>query len=67
MESHRRYGYMRRCPDLFWDEEKARYMCGLMLDPEMSEQVRKSQHEGQGCYAPLNAWREEVRNRDSEK
>lgn len=42
MESHRKYGYMRRCPDLFWDEEKQRYMCGMMLDPdpETAEQAK---------------------------
>jgi hypothetical protein len=66
MESHRKYGYMRRCPDLFWDEEAGRYLCGLMLAPETAEQVKQSQHAGQGCYAPLNSWREEVRNRDED-
>ena len=50
MESHRRYGYMRRCPDLFWDDKAGRYMCGLMLDPETAEETKRSQHAGQGCY-----------------
>jgi len=67
MDSHRKYGYMRRCPDLFWDEDKSRYMCAMMLDPEIGEQVKKSQHAGQGCYAPRNSWREDVRNRDDDK
>ncbi len=66
MESHRRYGYMPRCPDLRWDEEQGRYLCGLMLDPETAELFRRTQHEGQGCYAPLNAWRDDVRNRDDD-
>lgn len=62
-ESHRRYGYTKRCPELLWDEENARYICKLMLDPEYGEEVRKSQHEGQGCYAPLNSWRKDVKDR----
>lgn len=62
-ESHRKYGYTKRCPDLQWDEEKARYICKLMLDPKEGENVRQSQHEGQGCYAPLNDWRKDVKNR----
>lgn len=62
-ESHRKYGYTKRCPDLLWDEENTRYICRLMLDPAYSEKVRESQHEGQGCYAPLNDWRKDVKNR----
>ncbi|WP_366141540.1 hypothetical protein [Pseudodesulfovibrio sp.] len=65
-ESHRRHGYVRRCPDLKWDEAKGRYLCGLMLDPDQGAEVRRSQHAGQGCYAPLNAWRKDVRNRDKD-
>jgi hypothetical protein len=57
---------MPRCPDLRWDEEQGRYLCGLMLDPETAELFRRTQHEGQGCYAPLNAWRDDVRNRDDD-
>lgn len=63
-ESHRQYGYMRRCPDLKWDDEQGRYLCLMMLDPEKGDQARRSNHEGQGCYAPLNKWRDDVRNRD---
>ncbi len=66
MESHRRYGYMRRCPDIIWDEEAGRYLCGLMLNPETAEQFKRSQHAGEGCYAPLNSWRDDVRNRDED-
>ncbi len=62
-ESHRRYGYTKVCPELLWDEASRRYLCKLMLDPEYGEAVRQSQHAGQGCYAPLNAWRKDVRNR----
>ena len=65
-ESHRRHGYTRRCPDLLWDEKQGRYLCGLMLDPDQGEEVRRSQHAGQGCYAPLNSWRKNVRNRDDD-
>jgi hypothetical protein len=57
---------MPRCPDLRWDEEQGRYLCGLMLDPETAELFRRTQHEAQGCYAPLNAWRDDVRNRDDD-
>ena len=63
MDSHRRYGYLRRCPDLFWDDEAARYLCRLMLDSEIAPEVRRNQHAGQGCYAPLCAWRQDVKDR----
>jgi hypothetical protein len=66
MESHRRYGYMPRCPDLRWDDAQGRYLCGLMLDPETASLFRRTQHEGQGCCAPLNGWRDDVRNRDED-
>ena len=65
-ESHQRYGYVKRCPDLKWDDEAKRYVCGLMLDPEEGEAVKRSQHAGQGCYAPLNSWRGDVRDRDED-
>ncbi|WP_319469110.1 hypothetical protein [uncultured Pseudodesulfovibrio sp.] len=66
MFSHRLYGYTKRCPAIHWDEEQNRYICKLMLDPEKGEEARSSQHEGQGCYAPLNSWRDDVRNRDND-
>ncbi len=62
--SHRLYGYMPRCPDLLWDEAASRYVCLLMRDPERGAEVRAALGAGQGCCAPLNAWRADVRNRD---
>ncbi|TVM17563.1 hypothetical protein DPQ33_07895 [Oceanidesulfovibrio indonesiensis] len=65
-DSHRRYGQRRRCPDLYWDDKRHRYMCGLMDDPEVGPAVRHAQDEGGGCCAPLNPWRQDVRNRDED-
>lgn len=65
MDSHRRYGYLRRCPDLLWDEAAERYVCLLMRDPVLGAAVRRAQNEGGGCCAPLNDWRDDVRNRDA--
>ena len=63
MDSHRRYGYVRRCPDLFWDETTGRYFCRLMRDPELAAEIRRNQHTGLGCCAPLCAWRKDVKFR----
>lgn len=62
--SHRKYGYKRRCPELYWDRQAGRYLCALMDDPEEGEAARRSLFQGQGCCAPLNPWRGNVRNRD---
>ncbi|MEF2145485.1 MAG: hypothetical protein V3573_08570 [Desulfovibrionaceae bacterium] len=64
--SHRKYGYMRRCPDLYWDETAKRYLCRTMSDPVQGEDARRQLFEGQGCCAPLTHWREDVRNRDED-
>jgi hypothetical protein len=64
MESHRRYGYLPRCSDLRWHEVSGRYVCLLMDDPEQGAAAREALNEGQGCCAPLNRWRDDVRNRD---
>jgi len=61
--SHRRHGYVGRCPDLAWDPGQGRYLCGLVLDPELGATVRAEQFVGEGCCAPLNAWRGDVRDR----
>jgi len=65
--SHRKYGQLRRCPDLYWDPRANRYFCGLMGDAEQGVEVRRQNFEGQGCCAPLNPWRADVRNRDGEQ
>lgn len=64
--SHWRHGYTRRCPELYWDEELGRYMCAAMDDPEEGDYARRKLYEGQGCCAPDNPFRDDVRNRDRE-
>ncbi len=59
-DSHIRYGYLERCPDIYWDEAQGLYRCRLAHDPE----TRRNQAMGKGCCAPLNSWRKDVRNRD---
>ena len=62
--SHRRHGHTRRCPDLAWSEDQGRYICLIMLDKELEPRHRLELHQGEGCCAPLNPWRDDVRNRD---
>lgn len=57
------HGFMRRCPELIWDETTGRYMCLLMLDPEHGDAHRLEIGAGEGCCAPLNSWRKDVRHR----
>ncbi|SDB33715.1 hypothetical protein SAMN05660653_01618 [Desulfonatronum thiosulfatophilum] len=64
MESHRKHGYMPRCPEVFWDPFQQRYQCSMMLDPVQGLASRKALLQGKGCCAPLNPWRDDVRNRD---
>lgn len=64
--SHRKYGYTKRCPDLYWDDTLKRYLCGLMEDESEGEDARRELFEGQGCCAPLMTWRDDVRNRDND-
>ena len=55
-----RYGYRERCPDIFWDENAGRYLCRRAADPAFRAVLAM----GEGCCAPLIAWRDAVRNRD---
>ena len=64
MESHRKHGYQPRCPEIVWDADSSRYNCRLMQDPVHGASSRKALLQGKGCCAPLNPWREHVRNRD---
>ncbi len=64
MESHRKHGYLPRCPEIIWDVVNVRYTCRLMQDPVSGAASRKALLQGKGCCAPLNTWREDVRNRD---
>lgn len=57
---------MRRCPDIFWSADRHRYLCRLMTKQVEGKDIRRSQHAGKGCCAPLNAWRKDVRNRDGD-
>ncbi|NDV23783.1 hypothetical protein FMS18_13800 [Desulfovibrio sp. JC022] len=62
--SHRKYGYVRRCPDLLWSQDQGRYICLLMGHPEEGDDAKRQLFEGEGCCAPLMTWRDDVRNRD---
>ncbi|WP_027721665.1 hypothetical protein [Maridesulfovibrio zosterae] len=64
--SHRKYGYTKRCPDLFWDKCMNRYICLLMRDAQESEDAKRQLFEGQGCCAPLMTWRDNVHDRDND-
>ncbi len=59
------HGHQDRCVELLWDESLRCYRCRLMRDPAWRDRARTSQHAGQGCCAPLNPWRTDVRNRES--
>ena len=63
-DSMRRHGYLPRCPELFWSDEAGRYLCLTMLEGESGDGIRRDQHTGGGCCAPLNSWRQDIRNRD---
>ncbi len=60
----RRHGYLPRCPELIWSEQEKRYLCATMLQGRSGDAIRRNQHTGQGCCAPLNAWRNDVHNRE---
>jgi hypothetical protein len=62
--SHQLYGYQRRCPDLAWDAALARYVCRLLDHPDRAVEFATALNLGQGCCAPLNSWRQDVRDRD---
>lgn len=66
MESHILYGYRKRCPDLYWDAVGGIYRCRLAEDPERGERFRFLLGVGEGCCAPLNTWRNDVKNRDED-
>ncbi|GAB7079237.1 hypothetical protein [Megalodesulfovibrio paquesii] len=60
-ESHRRHGYLRRCPELLWDAEAGRYWCGLMQDRRTEDAAKAALAAGEGCCARHNPWRKDVR------
>ena len=57
---------MRRCPDLFWDDALGCYRCAMADDPEWGPFVRRGQDMDGTCCAPLNPYRDDVKNRDDE-
>lgn len=62
--ARRLYGNIRECPQLLWDEDKSRYMCGLMMiGGPVGESYRKELYAGAGCCCGLNSWRQDVRKR----
>jgi hypothetical protein len=65
VESHILYGYLPRCPDLYWDKASHCYRCRLAEDPQHGERFRFLLGVGHGCCAPLNPWREAIRCRDT--
>lgn len=64
VESHIRYGYLPRCPDLYWHEASGCYRCRMAEDPVIGERIRRLLGVGDGCCAPLNSWRADVRDRE---
>jgi len=60
-ESHIRHGYRERCPDVHWDENLGLYRCDRSDEPGFRELLAM----GEGCCAPLNSWRDDVKNRDN--
>ncbi len=62
--SRRLYKSADICPQLQWDENKARYFCGLMLLPgNIGIEYRKELHAGAGCCSNLNDWRKDIKER----
>ena len=62
VESRILHGYKRRCPEIFWDEALKLYRCKL----SGSQRMRLLLAMGEGCCAPLNSWRDDVRDRDAQ-
>nr|WP_243359512.1 hypothetical protein [Fundidesulfovibrio terrae] len=58
-ESHILHGYRERCPEVYWDAELSIYRCRLSVHARFRQALAM----GEGCCAPLNGWREDVRNR----
>ena len=59
VESHIKHGYRERCPEVFWDNDLRCYRCRLSAD----DSLRRLLGIGEGCCAPLNPWRDDVKDR----
>lgn len=56
------------CPQLIWDEEKNRYICGLMTLPgNLGLEYQKELAAGAGCCMNLNDWRKDIKKRTPDK
>ncbi|MDD4953076.1 MAG: hypothetical protein PHV85_11050 [Desulfovibrionaceae bacterium] len=64
--SHQLYGYQKRCPDIYWDQARGRYLCRLFSDPAKGREHREALAAGDGCCGRFNPWRDDVRNRDAD-
>ncbi|WP_235619933.1 hypothetical protein [Megalodesulfovibrio gigas] len=60
-ESHRKYGYLPRCPELVWDAAAGRYWCALMQHRFAGQATKDALFAGEGCCARHNPWRTAVR------
>lgn len=63
-QSIHRHGYTDRCPELFWSADAARYLCAMAMDAAAGAYIREVQRMGEGCCAPQNRWRTDVKQRD---
>ena len=62
--SRRLYGNIKECPQLLWDEDKSRYICGLMMIAgPVGDGYREELYAGAGCCCGLNSWRKDVKKR----
>ena len=60
----RLYGNLKECPQLIWEEQDNRYVCGLMLiGGPVGLGYRQELSAGAGCCAGLNSWRLDVKKR----
>ncbi|ABB37193.1 hypothetical protein Dde_0392 [Oleidesulfovibrio alaskensis G20] len=57
------HGYTDRCPELCWSKSRNRYLCRLAADAVRGRRFRDNLRMGEGCCAPQNPWRQNVRQR----
>jgi hypothetical protein len=62
--ARRLYPGATACPQLRWEEQANRYVCGLMtIAGTVGESYRQELYAGAGCCSALNSWRKDVKNR----
>ncbi|MFV0422546.1 hypothetical protein [Oleidesulfovibrio sp.] len=57
------HGFTYPCPELLWSEEQGRYLCNLAADSVRGKSFRDNLRMGQGCCAPHNTWRNDLKPR----